>query len=167
MAIIPGSDISGKVPEDSAHGMQFPPGLIGYNRQPGLGIRRAMMLDNANRVAAQLEHDRGVYVRPPINPVEYAEGNIKKSTEVTGVAGYNQRAIPLKDSPDDMSQFQYVNSLRQAQPEQRLRMQQGLLKAQQYFLQTPTLRTDYPSMSSNMVDNLMLLAKAKLNEGGK
>lgn len=163
MAIIPGSDASGKTPEGLTQGLQFPPGLGGYNRQPGLGIRRAMMLDNGNRIASQIEHDRGVYVRPPVPPVEYAEGNIKKSTELTGVAGYNQRAIPLKDSADDMSQMEYLSALRQADPAQRLRMQQGLLMSQQNFLNTPTVQAEYPSMSSNMVDNLMMLAKAKLS----
>ena len=167
MAIIPGSDISGKVPEGQSQGLQFPPGLDGYNRQPGLGIRRAMLLDSGTRIAAQLEHDRGVYVRPPVGPVEYAEGNIKKSTELTGVAGYNQRAIPLKDSADDMNQLEYINSLRQSEPGQRLRMQQGLLQNQQHFVNTPTVHADYPSMSSNMVDNLMMLAKAKLASKNK
>ena len=163
MAIIPGTDITGKIPEDRLSGMQFPPGLTGYNRQPGIAMRRVMTLDNPNRIASQIEHDRGVYNRPPVSPVEYSEGNIKKSTELTGVAGYNHRAIPLKDSADDMSQFEYLTALRQAEPGQRLRMQQGLLDAKQYFLKTLTLPTEYASRSSNMVDNLMLLARTKLN----
>lgn len=162
MAIIPGSDLTGKTPETlQPQGLSFPPGLIGLNREPGISMRRTMMLDNGNRVASQLEHDRGMYIRPPVGPVEYAEGNIKKSTEVTGVAGYNQRAVPMKDSPDDMSQAEYLTSLRQADPNQRLRLQQSLLVGNQNFLNTRPVNAEYGSVSHNMVDNLMLLAKAK------
>jgi len=142
-----------------------PPGLGGINQEPLLGIRRVAQLDNANRIASQLEHDRGAYVRPPVGPVEYAEGNIKKSTALTGPAGYNQKAIPLPDSPDDMSQSQYLMSLQQGSPQQRMRMQAALAGAKQNFLNTHLQQTDYPLSTHNMMDNLMSIARAKLQKG--
>ena len=142
-----------------------PPGLGGVNQEPLLGIRRVAQLDNANRIAAQLERDRGAYVRPPVGPVEYTEGNIKKSTALTGPAGYNQKAIPLPDSPDDMSQSQYLMSLQQGSPQQRMRMQAALAGAKQNFLNTRLQQTDYPLNTHNMMDNLMSIARAKLQKG--
>jgi hypothetical protein len=103
MAILPGSSQTGKEPENRG-GLPMVPGSIGLNQEPGLGIRRVMQLDNGSRVATQFARDRGLYGRPAVGPVEYSEGNIKKSTAVTGPAGYNQRNVPLPDSPDDMSQ---------------------------------------------------------------
>jgi hypothetical protein len=89
------------------------PGSVGLNQEPGLGIRRVMQLDSGSRVATQFARDRGLYGRPAVGPVEYSEGNIKKSTAVTGPAGYNQRNVPLPDSPDDMSQAEYMMGLQQ------------------------------------------------------
>lgn len=163
MAILPGSGPS-KTPE-SKPGFMTPAGLGGLNQEPFLGIRRVAQLDSANRVAAQLEHDRGAYVRPAVGPVEYSEGNIKKSTALTGPAGYNQRAIPLPDSPDDMSQAQYLLSLEQATPAQRMRMQAALAGAKQNFLNTRLAQTEYPLNTHNMMDNLMNIARAKLKQG--
>ncbi len=160
MAILPGS-APGKQPE-STPTLKFPPGIAGLNQEPYLGLRRVFTTDSATRVAAQLEHDRGVYSRPPVGPVEYSEGNIKKSTELTGVAGYNQRAIPIKDSPDDMSQEQYMMSMLQNSPAQRARLQASLVGQRQNFLNTRLAQTEYPLNTHNMVDNLMSLAKAKL-----
>lgn len=163
MAILPGSGPN-KIPENQAI-LMAPPGLGGINQEPLLGIRRVAQLDNANRIASQLEHDRGAYVRPPVGPVEYAEGNIKKSTALTGPAGYNQKAIPLPDSPDDMSQSQYLMSLQQGSPQQRMRMQAALAGAKQNFLNTHLQQTDYPLSTHNMMDNLMSIARAKLQKG--
>jgi hypothetical protein len=163
MAILPGIG-DGKAPEQIG-GLTFPAGLGGINRNPQMGVRRVMQLDNASRIAAQLEHDRGFYSRPAVGPVEYSEGNIKKSTELTGVAGYNQRNIPLKDSPDDMSQTDYLLSMKQETPQQRMRMREAVSVAKQNFLNTPTTNTEYPSNSHNMVDNLLALSKAKLKKG--
>lgn len=162
MAILPGTGPS-KTPE-SQPSLMVPPGIGGINQEPYLGIRRVAQLDNANRIAAQLEHDRGAYVRPPVGPVEYAEGNIKKSTALTGPAGYNQKNVPLPDSADDMSQAQYLMSLQQASPQQRMRMQAALAGAQQNFLNTKLVQTDYPLNTHNMMDNLMSIARAKLQK---
>ena len=160
MAIVPG--VGGAGAPEATPEPKFLQGRLGYNREPDLSIRRIASIDSVTRVAAQLEHDRGVYRRPPVQTVEYGEGNIKKSHYVTGAAGYNQRAIAAPDSADDMSQEQYMLSAAQTKPEQRLRLQQELvLNAKQNFLNTKVLTTDYPQHSHNMIDNLMSLAKAK------
>ena len=163
MAILPGTGPS-KTPESQAS-LMVPPGIGGINQEPYLGIRRVAQIDNANRIAAQLEHDRGAYMRPPVGPVEYTEGNIKKSTALTGPAGYNQKNIPLPDSPDDMSQAQYLMSLQQASPQERMRMQAALAGAKQNFLNTKLMQTDYPLNTHNMADNLLSIARAKLQKG--
>lgn len=163
MAILPGSGPN-NIPESKAS-LMVPPGIGGLNQEPFLGIRRVAQLDSATRVAAQLEHDRGAYTRPPVGPVEYAESNIKKSTYLTGAAGYNQKSIPLPDSPDDMSQSQYLLSLQQGDPNQRLRMQTALAGAKQNFLNTRLQSSEYPFSTHNMMDNLMNIARAKLQKG--
>lgn len=162
MAILPGSG-PGNVPESKSV-TKYPAGLAGLNQEPFLGLRRILQLDSATRVASQIEHDRGAYVRPAVGPVEYSEGNIKKSTALVGPAGYNQKTIPLKDSPDDMSQEQYMLSVLQDSPTQRSRMQADLVGKTQNFLNTQLQQTDYPTYSHNTVDNLMSLAKAKLQQ---
>lgn len=166
MAILP-KPTPGKEPESQLN-TYVPPGLNGYNREPFLGLRRIMQLDGANRIASQIEHDRGAYSRAPVAPVEYGEGNIKKSTAFTGPAGYNHQAIPIADSPDDMSQTDYMISLRQATGPERFRMRQALSIPQQNFLYTQMVRSDdYPLNSHNMMNNLLSLASTKLAGGGR
>lgn len=163
MAIVPRSDITGKAPEARA-GLSLPPGLIGYNVEPQLGLRRVTQLDNTNRVATQIAVDRGTYSRPPIPPVEYGEGNIKKSTQLTGAPGYNQRNIPLPESPDDMSQAQYMASLIEANPANRMSLRRETGPAQQNFVRTPLATSDYPLLTHNMMNNLLALAKQKMSK---
>ncbi len=166
MAIIPGTGTN-KTPE-SLPQVKFPPGAIGINREPDLSLRRVTTLDIPTRIASQLEHDRGVYSRPPVQAVEYNPGNIKTSHYPVGVAGYNPRAIAAPDSADDMSQQQYLMSLLQNKPEERLRMQQELLlTAKQNFLNTRVVPTDYALNTHNTVNNLMSLAKAKKQQNAR
>ena len=126
-----------------------------------IGIRRGVQMDDSSRIAAQIQHNRGVYTRPPVGPVEYSEGNIKKSTELTGVAGYNQKEIPFRDSADDMSQMQYMDSIAQNTPEQRALLQQEMLNPNQYFLNTQEISDNKIVTSHNTPTNLMILAKVK------
>jgi hypothetical protein len=158
MAIIPGSD-KGKAPE--AMPQLAMPTLGTLNQEPMIGIRRVAQMDNTNRVSSQYAHDRGFYSRPPVGPVEYGEGNIKKSTALTGPAGYNQRNIPLPDSPDDMSQAEYMISLGEDTPKTRQMLRQLTSVPKQTMLQTPSFGDAYPFQSSNMADNLLALAKMK------
>jgi hypothetical protein len=158
MAIIPGSD-RGTAPE--AMPQLAMPTLGTLNQEPMIGIRRVAQMDNTNRVSAQYAHDRGFYSRPPIGPVEFGEGNIKKSTALTGPAGYNQRNIPLPNSPDDMSQAEYMISLSEDTPKTRQMLRQLTSVPKQTMLQTPSFGDAYPFQSSNMADNLLALAKMK------
>lgn len=146
----------------------LPIGLRGLNRPSDITMRRPMILDSLTRVSAQAAHDRGIYVRPPVNPVEYSEGNIKKSTEITGVAGYNQRQLPLKDSPDDMSQVEYIQSIQDTTPQNRKIMQAAFLnETNQYFVNKQQGTDNSIPTSHNMVTNLMNMAKAKKIKGAK
>lgn len=158
MAIIPGSDL-GKAPE--AMPKLAVPNLGALNQGPVVGVRRVAQLDSGNRVSAQYAHDRGFYSRAPVGPVEYSEGNIKKSTALTGPAGYNQRNIPLPESPDDMSQAEYLMSLAEDTPQKRAALQQLTSVPRQTMLNVPSFSDDYPFQSSNTMDNLLALAKAK------
>jgi len=164
MAILPGIG-TGKTPEAQGQ-MLLPPGLTGFNREPMMGLRRVAQLDNGSRIAYQLEHDRGMYIRPPVGPVEYSEGNIKKSTELTGVAGYNQKEVPIKDSPDDMSQMDYLLSLQQETAPERMRMREALAVPTQSFLNTRQLPANPEITTHNVIENLMSLAKLKLQQRG-
>lgn len=163
MAIIPRSDVTGKAPEGKPT-LSLPPGLLGLNREPQLGLRRVVQLDDTNRVATQTSIDRGLYSRPPIPPVEYAEGNIKKSVQLNGAPGYNQRNIPLPESPDDMSQAEYLSSLIQASPENRMNLRRITSPAQQNFAATRTQSTEYPFSTHNMMNNLLALSKQKMGK---
>lgn len=158
MAIIPGSD-TGKAPE--ALPRLAMPNLGMLNQEPMLGIRRVAQLDNANRVSAQFANDRGIRSRPPVGPVEYGEGNIKKSTALTGPAGYNQRNIPLPESPDDMSQAEYLISMGENNTQTRAALRQLTSIPRQTMLNTPSFSDDYPYQSSNTINNLLALAKLK------
>ena len=161
MAILPGSSQTGKEPENRG-GLPMVPGSVGLNQEPGLGIRRVMQLDSGSRVATQFARDRGLYGRPAVGPVEYSEGNIKKSTAVTGPAGYNQRNVPLPDSPDDMSQAEYIMGLQQTAPQNRMTLQKLTQTTQQGFLNTQLVQQDYHAMTHNMMNNLLALSKQKL-----
>ena len=163
MAILPKPNGDRVTPEmKPIGGLNFLPlGLQGKNQPAEIGLRRAIELDSLSRVSAQAAHDRGIYMRQPVGPVEYSEGNIKKSTELTGVAGYNQKQIPLKDSADDMSQQEYIQSITDNTPSARKALQIGLLGDKQYFLNAQQMNDTKIVQSYNMADSLMNLARAK------
>lgn len=166
MAVLPQPGAA-PVPE-LAPEMRFPAGLTGYNTPMLASIRRGMVFDHngSTRVAAQLEKDLGSYSRAPVQPVEYGEGNIKKSTYVNGVAGYNQQAIALPDSPDDMTQEEYMLSFAQNQPENRERMRLAMALPVQNFLRRPPVSSEYPLNTHNMANNLLAASKLKV-QGAK
>lgn len=161
MAVLPQPGAA-PVPELSSE-IRFPAGLGGYNTPTLASIRRGMIFDHngSTRVAAQLEKDLGSYSRAPVQPVEYSEGNIKKSTQAIGPAGYNQRAVALPDSPDDMTQEEYMLSFAQNKPESRERMRLAMSLPVQNFLRRPPVSSEYPSMTHNMANNLLAISKMK------
>lgn len=162
MAVVPQVGAQG-LPENKLPNL-FPPGLMGYNTPLELTGRRAMLLDHngATRVAAQYEHDTGNYRRAAVGPVEYGEGNIKKSTAPTGPSGYNQRAVAFPDSADDMSQEEYGLSYLQSQPAQREKLRFAMALPKQRFLYRPTANNEYPLATHNMTNNLLALAKQRM-----
>ena len=161
MAILPQSGFAPSQPE----ARKVPPRPApapGYNTPALVAMRRAAILESGAgpRVAAQIEKDRGFYARPPVLPVEYSEGNIKKSTSLIGPAGYNQRAVPLPNSPDDMSQEQYMESMLKGEPVFREKLRMAMSVPFQQFLNQPSVSMDYPSMAHNMANNLLSSAYA-------
>ncbi len=162
MAVLPQLGNQG-LPENKIPPL-VPPGFMPYNSPTDVLLRRGTILDTdgSTRLAAQYEHDTGTYKRMPVGPVEYGEGNIKKSTQPIGVAGYNQRAFALPDSADDMSQEEYGLSFLQSKPESRERLRMAMLLPAQRFLYRPSGGADYGSLSHNMMNNLLSLAKQKV-----
>lgn len=165
MAILPTNDTKAKGKKGQFAAEYKPPAPTPnqyINAEPMLGIRRVMQLDNGARVATQLEVDRGVYSRAPVAPPEYSFGNIKKSTMMTGVAGYNQRELPIAESPDDMSQSDYIMAVAQeVNPKARTALKRETALGQQFFLntQSPGTVADYPIASHQMADNMLANAK--------
>lgn len=137
------------------------PGLVTGNTPFEIALRRGMTVDDANRVTSQIQHDRGIYLRPAVAPVEYSEGNIKKSAEPTGVAGYNQRQIPIRDSADDMNKQQLLTSVFENTPEHRNKLRQVTMGLNQHFLNNQTMDDTKTVTSHNTLTNLMVQAKLK------
>ena len=69
------------------------------NDDVSISVRRKTYTDDVNRVFAQYNIDHGTYVRQPVDPNPYAEGNITESAQLTGPAGYNHREVPLPERP--------------------------------------------------------------------
>lgn len=161
MAILPQPGTPA-IPETKP-GRKAPAVATGYNPPLMAAMRRAAILEDgaSTRVAAQAEKDRGLYQRPPVGPVEYTEGNIKKSVNLTGPAGYNQRAIPVPGSPDDMSQEEYMQSMLKSEPKFRDKLRMAMSVPFQTFINQPTVNLDYPSLAHNMSNNLLALSVAK------
>ena len=121
MAVIPGN--AGKIPEAMAM-ENIPNPELYQNTLPQIAGRRVLQMDNGTATTAQFMKDRGQYIRRPVGTVEYTEGNIKKSNQVTGLPGYQHPdGVPLPLSPDDMSQQAYVKSMLEATPVNRLALQ--------------------------------------------
>jgi hypothetical protein len=142
--------------------LDFPTGPQTFSNTPqGINQRRAFTIDNFERLQAQYQVDHGVYQRPAVGPVEYAESNIKKSNQPVGVAGYQHRALPMPDSADDLTQAQYFAGLTNATPEKRLKFAEALANTNQYFLNTPDQSALMLGSSHNMANNLLALASQK------
>jgi hypothetical protein len=161
MAVVPLPNLAG-IPEATPQRRKSP-ATSGYSSPLMVAALRAMSYETGagTRVAAQAEVDRGVYERPAVGPVEYSEGNIKKSVNISGPAGYNQRAVPIPNSPDDMSQEEYLRSMLKNDPRFRQRLRTAMSVPFQAFLNRPTTNFDYPSMAHNMSNNLLALSTTK------
>ena len=127
------------------------------NDDVSITARREAYTDNVNRVFAQYNIDHGTYIRQPVDPNPYAEGNITESAQVTGPAGYNHKDIALPERPMDMPKEQYVaETVNAADPTMRVNVQALTLLPKQNFLN----RQDVAAMSLGQdyrrQDDLML-----------
>lgn len=161
MAVLP-TGLSGNLPEIKGNNF-FSPALFATNSPEQLNMRRflAFEQDAGTRVPAQLRNDYGIAYREPVSPGEYAPGNIKKSTESVGVAGYNHRGnIPVTGSADDLSQRELGIYMQQLSPDSRgaLRLALGTNFRQNFLNRVASGGDAYPLRSSNTFANLMTLA---------
>ena len=127
------------------------------NDDVNIAARRQAYSDNVNRVFAQYNIDHGTYVRQPVDPNPYAEGNITESTQTTGPAGYNHKNMPLPNRPMDMPKEQYITEMiNEADPMVRATAKALTLMPKQEFLN----RQDVAAMSLNQdyrrSDDLMM-----------
>jgi len=107
------------------------------NDDISITARRQAYTDDVNRVFTQYNIDQGTYFRSPVNPLPYAEGNITKSAQMTGPAGYNHKDLPLPERADDIPKEQYIAETAMAQdPTMRGNVQALTLLPQQNFLNT-------------------------------
>ena len=159
MAVVPGT--AGNIPEQKIVS-ELPKAPAYRNTAAEIQMRRIMQMDKPAAIASQYMHDRGMYERAAVGPVEYSEGNIKKSKEITGLAGYNHRdGMPIPDSPDDMNQAEYLASVGEQTPAVRMALQNIVgRKLKQNFLDTSSafLPQEYPSPMLNMQNNLLTRA---------
>ena len=107
------------------------------NDEISITARRQAYSDDVNRIFAQYNIDHGTYSRTPVNPLPYAEGNITKSDQLTGLAGYNHKEIPLPQRAVDIPKEQYLAETSLAQnPTTRGNVQALTVLPQQNFLNT-------------------------------
>ena len=110
------------------------------NNDISISARRNAYMDDVNRVFSQYNIDAGTYMRAPVNPIPYQPGNITKSQEVTGPAGYNHNGVlPLPGKADDLSDAAYLVGLENTMnPAMRLDVQTLTMLPRQNFLNTQT-----------------------------
>ena len=159
MAVVPGT--AGAIPERMAMG-RFNTAPTYKNTSADIMTRRMAQTFYPAALTAQFMVDRGGYTREAVGPVEYTEGNIKKSNQVTGLPGYNHPdGVPIPDSPDDMSQIEYLKSIVEGSPQNVMALQ-GVVGTtlNQNFLQNDSalLPKEYPSPMLNMQNNLLTMA---------
>ena len=107
------------------------------NDEISITARRQAYSDDVNRVFAQYNIDHGSYTRKPVNPLPYAEGNITKSAELTGLAGYNHKEMPLPERAVDLPKEEYIAETSLAMnPTMRGNVQALTVLPQQNFLNT-------------------------------
>ena len=107
------------------------------NDDISITARRQAYTDDVNRVFAQYNIDHGTYSRTPVNPLPYTEGNITKSAQPTGPAGYNHKEMPLPERPVDMPKDQYIAETGlAADPTMRGNVQALTVLPKQNFLNT-------------------------------
>ena len=127
------------------------------NDDVSIAGRRQAYTDNVNRVFAQYNIDHGSYVRQPVDPNPYAEGNIVESSQVTGPAGYNHKEMPLPEHAADMPKELYVTeTVNAVDPVMRGNVKALTLLPQQNFLNRQDVAAMSYSQDYRRQDDLML-----------
>jgi hypothetical protein len=102
--------------------------------------------------------DRGEYVREPVGPTNYEQGNIMPSSEITGLAGYNQRGemkLPMRAA--DISKAEYlVKTQNTMDPNLRAQMQILTTMPQQNFFNSQDPTANLFTQNYQMPDSLPL-----------
>ena len=147
----------GPVPELKPIGMSMANPASYLNDEISIRARQTQTLDNVNRVFHQYNIDHGSYLRTPVSPVEYGIGNVVKSNEVTGPAGYNQKEMPMPLRPGDMSRESYaMQEANKYDPTMRLNVAALSILPQQNFYDVTTADSKMPLRDYRMADNLSL-----------
>ena len=147
----------GPVPELKPIGMSMANPASYLNDEISIRARQTQTLDNVNRVFHQYNIDHGSYLRTPVSPVEYGIGNVVKSNEVTGPAGYNQKEMPMPLRPGDMSRESYaMQEANKYDPTMRLNVAALSILPQQNFYDVTTADSKMPLQDYRMADNLSL-----------
>lgn len=138
------------------------------NSKTSISARRGLYLDDVNRVFAQFNVDAGDYMRAPVDPNPYAAGNIVKSEEPVGPAGYNQAGtLPLPGKAADLTDVQYLAmEANNANPVFRNDMAALTMIPQQRFLNKVTTEAMMPLHDDRMGDNLSRQEQTILKTGG-
>jgi hypothetical protein len=147
----------GPVPELKPIGMSMANPSTYLNDEISIRARQTQTLDNVNRVFHQYNIDHGSYLRTPVSPVEYGIGNVVKSNEVTGPAGYNHKEMPMPLRPEDMPRESYVmQEANKYDPTMRLNVAALSILPQQNFYDVTTADSKMPLRDYRMADNLSL-----------
>tara|TARA_Y100000004_G_C8630909_1_gene292902 strand:+ start:24 stop:533 length:510 start_codon:yes stop_codon:yes gene_type:complete len=127
----------GPMPPMKPLGMPMAKPSAYMNDDISIAARRQAYSDDVSRVFAQYNIDHGTYSRSPVNPLPYAEGNITKSAEQTGLVGYNHKETPLPERAVDMTKEQYmVDTTLSKDPAMRANVEALTMLPQQNFLNT-------------------------------
>jgi hypothetical protein len=147
----------GPLPDLKPIGMSMVNPSSYLNSDNSIRMRQQAQLDNVNRVFAQYNVNHGSYVRSPVSPVEYGIGNVVKSSEPVGAAGYNHRDIPMPMAPDDMPKERYAfEEANKLDPTMRLNVGALSMLPEQNFYNITTPDSKVPLQDYRMADNLML-----------
>lgn len=126
------------------------------NTFAAIELRRAMTLDDVNRIQAQYNRDRGEGAREPVGPIQYGDGNIVASAEITGPAGYNHRDnLQLPMRPLDMNKAEYlIKTQNSMDPNLRAQMQVLTTAPRQNFFNAQDQTTNMMTQNYMMPDSL-------------
>ena len=138
------------------------------NTDNSIAVRRGLYLDDVNRVFAQYNIDMGDYMRAPVNPNPYAPGNIVKSQEAVGPAGYNHNGqLPMPGKAADLTDEQYiVDTANKINPQMRSDVAALTMIPKQNFLNDVEPMAYMPLHDDRMADNLSLQEQAIMRTGG-